>query len=262
MANRERNQGSPRCLLLHGLGGGPYELEPVTKALQTAGCRVEAPVLPGHEGPGAVMPASSWREWTQSAESWYDELTANGPPAAVVGFSTGALIALYLASTRKVDRLVLLAPFLAIRYTGWMPFRPSPILRALARWSPDLPRRRPAVRDAEMKRKAAALDRFRTFNLHAAVSALELIDEVKARVPLIDVPVLIIQGSLDSIVEPSGATWLRNHLGSSNKRLIQLPHSDHLVALDLEREQVTEAVCSFIADHEGGTLPSKESRES
>jgi carboxylesterase len=46
------------CLVLHGLGGGPYELNPLIEALEADGLRVSAPVMPGHEGPGPVMPAS------------------------------------------------------------------------------------------------------------------------------------------------------------------------------------------------------------
>ena len=47
-------------------------------------------------------------------------------------------------------RLVLIAPFLAIRYTGLIPVRPASYLRPLAQIIPDLPRRPPAVRDPEM----------------------------------------------------------------------------------------------------------------
>ena len=53
--------GTPACLVLHGLGGGPYEMGPVIDALEAEGLRVSAPILPGHEGPGPIMPASNWR---------------------------------------------------------------------------------------------------------------------------------------------------------------------------------------------------------
>ena len=49
----------PSCLVLHGLGGGPYELAPLVADLEAAGLQVSAPVLPGHEGPGPMMPGSS-----------------------------------------------------------------------------------------------------------------------------------------------------------------------------------------------------------
>lgn len=233
------------CLVLHGLGGGPYELSPLIAALENEGLRVSTPVLPGHEGPGPVMPASNWRDWSATAERAFDELSAAGEPVVVIGFSTGATLALQLATRRPVARLVLLAPFLAIRYTTWIPLRPATFLRPLARLIPSLPRRSPAVRDPAMRRWASAADRFRTFNLHATLSALELIDLVKPLVSVINVPTLIIQGELDTVVEPAGASWLHENLAATDKSLIRLAGTDHLVALDREREQVIALIKAF-----------------
>jgi carboxylesterase len=238
--------GKPSCLLLHGLGGGPYELSPLIAALESEGVRVSAPVLPGHEGPGPVMPASCWPDWAATAELAFDDLAARGEPVAVIGFSTGATLALYLASRRPVASLVLLAPFLTIRYTSWIPLRPATVLRPLARVIPNMPRRRPAVRDPEMRRWASASDRFRTFSIPATLSALELIDLVKPLVPHINTPTLIIQGQLDTVIDPAGASWLLQHLASTEKTLVSLPRTDHLVALDHERERVIAVTKAFM----------------
>ena len=243
-----RAEGPISCLVLHGLGGGPYELRPLIAALENAGLIVAAPVLPGHDCPGPTMPASKWTDWAATAEAAFDELAAAGGPVAVIGFSTGATLALHMANRKPAARQVLMAPFLAIRYTGLIPMRPASYLRRLAQLIPDLPRRPPAVRDPEMKRWAAGTDRYRTFNLHAALSALELIDEVKPLVPAITTPTLIIQGRLDTVVEPANANWLYQNLGASAKTLIILPQSDHLVALDRERDRVIQATLEFLLD--------------
>jgi carboxylesterase len=234
------------CLVLHGLGGGPYEVQPLIAALEAAGVQVCAPIMPGHEGPGPVMPRSSWRDWLATAESAFDLLAVGGREVAVVGFSTGGTLALHLASDRPVARQVLLAPFLAIRYSGLIPIAPASYLRRLAQLIPNLPRRAPAVRDPEMRQWASSADRFRTFNVNAAVSALELIDVVKPLVPGITTPTLIIQGKLDSVVEPANASWLHDRLGSTQKDLVILPRSDHLLALDREREQVIALTLDFV----------------
>ncbi|MDG3002198.1 alpha/beta hydrolase [Paludisphaera mucosa] len=238
--------GSPACLAVHGLGGGPYELQPLADALRAKGRRVAAPTLPGHDGPGPVMPASTWADWTGAAEGWYDELAQEPGPVSVVGFSTGALIALHLASRRPVARLVLIAPFLAIRYTAWLPFRASHVLRAVAPLVPDLRRRAPAVRDPEARGRLAALDRYRTFSLPAALSALELIEAVAPTLPAIAAPVLIIQGALDTVVEPARAAWLRDRLGSRVKRLVMLDRSDHLALHDRDRDRAIAEAVAFL----------------
>jgi carboxylesterase len=234
------------CLVLHGLGGGLYELEPLITAMENEGLRIATPVLPGHDGPGPKMPPSTWRDWRQAADAAFLELASAGDPVAVVGFSTGATLALTMAAEMPVARLVLMAPFLAIRYSGLIPLRPASYLRHLAKVIPDLPRRPPAVRDPEMRRKAAQADRFQTFNLHAALSALELIDRVKPLVPSITTPTLILQGRLDTVIEPANAMWLYRNLGTSEKMLISLAHSDHLVALDRDRDQAIRATIDFL----------------
>ncbi|MFO0890169.1 MAG: alpha/beta fold hydrolase [Isosphaeraceae bacterium] len=239
-------RSKPACLLLHGLGGGPYEFAPLEEALRHAGFDSSAPVLPGHEPSTPTMPASSWRDWYDCARQTFDSLAADGRAVAVLGFSTGGTLGLHLATERPVHRLVLLAPFLAIRYAGLIPLRPASYLRHLAGLLPDLPRRPPAVRDPLMRRWAAQTDRFRTFNLHAAVSALELIDRVKPLVPLIMTPTMIHQGRLDTVVEPANATWLYQNLGSANKEVVYLPRSDHLIAVDVERDQAIAAILNFL----------------
>lgn len=249
----ERSQ--PACLVLHGLGGGPYELEPLIAELKRKGLVVLAPVLPGHEGPGPAMPASRWTDWAATAEAAFDELAATGSAVAVIGFSTGGTLSLYLSSRKPVTRQVVLAPFLAIRYTGLIPLRPAAYLRRIAQIIPNLPRRPPAVRDAEMRRWAGQTDRFQTFNLHAALSALELIDEVKPLVPAITTPTLILQGRLDTVVEPANAAWLYQHLGSSEKRLLSLARSDHLIALDRDRQQAIQATVEFLLGEDARASP-------
>jgi carboxylesterase len=192
------------------------------------------------------MPASDWKDWSATAEAALDQMASKGRPVAVIGFSTGATLALHLASRRSVAGLVLLSPFLSIRYTGLIPLRPISYMRQLARIVPDLPRRPPAVRDPQMRRRAAEASHFRTFSVPAALSALELIDEIKPRFPTIMAPALIIQGRLDTVVEPANAAWLYHQLGSSQKTLVHLSHSDHLVALDRERDQAIGETLKFL----------------
>ncbi len=236
------------CLLLHGLGGGPYELGRLPDALREAGFLVHAPVLPGHEGLGPRMPDSRWEDWLAATQEAYERLvTSAGRPAVVVGFSTGGTLGLRLALQERLAGLVLLAPFLAIRYSGLVPLRPVSYLRRLARVVPHLPRRPPAVRDAEMRRLAASQDPFKTFSLAATISALELIETVTPRVAEIAVPCLIQQGKLDTVVEPANAAWLHNHLGSARKRLEWYARSDHLLALDRQRSEVESDVLEFLA---------------
>jgi carboxylesterase len=199
------------------------------------------------------MPASRWRDWAARADEAFEDLAAGCGSVAVIGFSTGATLGLYLSSRKPVARQVLLAPFLQIRYTGMIPLPAASYLRPIASLWPDLPRRAPAVRDPEMRRWASGTGRFRTFNLHAALSALDLIDEVKPLVPLISTPTLIVQGRLDTVVDPAGAQWLYQYLGAREKSIISLQRTDHLIALDRERERAIQETLRFLRTAEGST---------
>ena len=240
----------PPCLILHGLGGGPFELAPLTEAIRQAGVEVEVPVLPGHDGDGPRMPGSTWIEWAAAVEAAYDALSARttGGRVSVVGFSTGATLALHLATRRPVDRLLLLAPFLAIRYSRWIPIRSSVWLGPIARVVPDLPRRRAATVNRRVRRELAGSTRFRTFNLPSTLSALALIDQVKPTVGAIRAPTWILQGRRDTVVEPAGATWLLDHLGAAEKRLVWFPRSDHLLPWDHDRAAVVATGLMFLLD--------------
>ncbi|WP_168221722.1 alpha/beta hydrolase [Aquisphaera giovannonii] len=239
------------CLVLHGLGGGPYEVDPLIQGMSECGFTVHAPMLPGHEGPGPRMPASTWPEWAAASEAAFDLLAREASPVAVVGFSTGGTLALRLATTRPVARLVLLSPFLEIRYTRLLPVAAIRYVRPLSRLIPSLPRRRPAVRDPESLRRVVASAGFRTFSVRAAASALELIEATRPLLPAISVPTLILQGALDSVVEPRGARRILEELGSDWKRLLTLPSSDHLIALDRERDVVRREVVAFLRGDPG-----------
>jgi carboxylesterase len=87
---------------------------------------------------------------------------------------------------------------------------------------------------------------FQTFNLAAVRSALELIERVKPLLPQIDEPTLIIQSPKDRVVDPEGARFIYQRLGSKNKKLYWLKQSDHIISLDVEREEVFAQIKEFL----------------
>ena len=148
----DQHSDRPSCLILHGLGGGAYELEPLTTALEAAGFRTSSPVLPGHEGPGPWMPASRWADWAATAEAGLDELAAGEGAARWSDSRPGR-------SWRSAGDLPPRRAAGAARpvLRGPVQRADSPEARELSPTSgaadiPHLPRRPPAVRDREMHR--------------------------------------------------------------------------------------------------------------
>jgi carboxylesterase len=110
----------------------------------------------------------------------------------------------------------------------------------------DVPRLRLPIFDPEMQRQAMEIVFYRTFSIPAVRSAMELIELVKPELPKINNPTLIIQSTKDTVVDPSGADYLLQQLGSTQKKLVKLHASDHVIGLDREREQVFSEVAAFL----------------
>lgn len=239
-------KGDRACLFLHGLGGGVYEMQPLGEYLLQQGWSVQGINYPGHDKPSGKMPASTWQEWYAHVLLSYQQLAQQYPVVSVVGFSTGCPLGLHLAASNPFAKLVLLSPYLAIRHRPYYLVRPEVYLFSIGRWVNDLPRLRLPIRDVQMRRLAEEAAFFRSFNLPAVRSANELIAQVKAELPQIQVPTLIIQSPKDSVVDPAGAEWVYRHIGSSQKQLVWLKQSDHIVSLDVEREEVFQRVGAFL----------------
>jgi carboxylesterase len=176
----------------------------------------------------------------------YLALRQEYPRLSLVGFSTGCLLALHLAFSHPVHKLVLLAPFFAIRHRWYYLFRLEQYLNSLGWLLDDVPRFRLPIRDSEVRALAEKVAYFRSFNLTAVRSALELIEQVKGEVASIQVPTLILQPRQDTVVDPDQAVWLYRELGSAEKSLQWLERSDHVLTLDCERETVFAQVCAFL----------------
>jgi len=238
---------SRAALLVHGLGGGPHEVQRLGEALAARGITARGLQLPGHE-PGERMPASTWSEWYAATKGAFDELRPRFERVDLVGFSTGCMVALHLAAQAGLTgRLVLLAPFVRVFQPALLralPFaKAESLLRALP-FVKTVPRRRPPLADRQARREVEACASFRTFSLEATRSALSLIEVVLAELGAVRAPALILQGRRDTVVDPSGAALLHARLPGST--LTWLERSDHLLTLDLEAAQVIETASSFL----------------
>lgn len=251
------DRGDRVVLCLHGLGGGPYEMQPIAQDLFEQGWDVQAIAYPGHDRPVSWMPDSRWEDWYAHAERTYRALTKHYDRVVLLGFSTGCPLALHLAAQNPspaLDRLILLAPFLAIkRQLGIV--QPEWLVHSIGHLLPAVPRTQLAIRDRPMRDAAEAACYFKSFNLSAVRSALALIDQVRGELGAIACPTLILQSKGDTVVDPSGAIALHRALGSPDKQLHWLTRSDHIITLDVEREVVRDRIRHFLRDPETPKTP-------
>ncbi len=244
-------QGSREAFLfLHGLGGGVYEMRPLAEQLWQQGYAVAGFNYPGHDQPAPRMPASTWQQWYERVEEQYFRLLESHDRVSLVGFSTGCLLALHLVAQHqekdRIHQLVLLSPFLKVRMEWYYLLQPERYVRALGGIIRHVPRWRLPIRDPQMQALALEAAYFKTFNIPAVRSALELIQRVDGEIERVDRPTLIVQSTGDRVVCSTGAKILMERLASPQKEVLWLEKSDHVLLLDGERERIAERVLSFV----------------
>lgn len=226
------------CVLVHGFTGTPDELAPLTAALEQAGYRVLAPLLPGHGQSKRELSRATAAQWLQSVEPLVREGGQQGP-VHLIGFSMGAMVTAVLASHHAVASLTLLAP--SVYYMG-----NRQIFRQIASVIKDSWHSPGSQRGDYVQRRIEDLS-------EAPLSGLKqfrrMVHLGKNALPAVTTPVCILQGSQDTIVEPRGAEYVRANLGSSEIVLHFLPESDHLLLYGPNAQQVIDLVVSFVQQH-------------
>jgi carboxylesterase len=242
-------------LCLHGITGTPYEVRPVAEALARAGCSVELPMLAGHGQSLRELAATQWPDWLASAEQAMNSLAARvgNRPIAVVGFSMGGLLALRLARLfpDRIAALVVIAAPLRLRSFQVRGIRALSRLPLNFRKLPyaSVPKLNGSdVSDPIVRFENPGL---RAFPIAAVNSLLDLMDTVRADLPQIVTPTLVVHGRNDHTVPMDDSLELTGSLASDVIERLWLDRSFHIVTMDVERALVGETIAKFLGRHAG-----------
>lgn len=99
------------ALLIHGLLDSPFIMRDIGESLRSQGLLVRSIMLPGHSTvPGALL-NTQYAEWLQAVNYGVTTLKQDVEKIFLVGFSTGASLALHhAAADSAIAGLILLAP--------------------------------------------------------------------------------------------------------------------------------------------------------
>jgi carboxylesterase len=243
LPGRAAEDGTDAALLLHGLSGSPFEVRHVADRLNRDGVRCIGPVMAGHAGDPHALVGLSWRSWVDGARQ--ELLRLEGARRTfVVGCSMGALVACVLAHDHpdRVDGLALLAP--ALRLTRSLRIAGVFARSRLALLVPPIPKGPSDIRDPEMRWRNPALSA-------VPISALAELEKLQRHVdrllPGIAAPAVVIAGARDHTVTLAGARRLARRIGSGPAPLVVLKKSQHLVGIDVERDECAEEVARRLA---------------
>ena len=228
--------GPTGILLVHGFTATTAEVRPLAQALHTRGYTVSGPVLPGHNSNPVEIYKYSWRDWVATVEEAYQELFAHCDRIFLGGESTGGLLALYLAPQHpEISGLLTYAPALKLRFKPFDQLK----LRVAAPFIPYLAKK---GEDDNLPWKG-----YTVIPLKGVIQLLKLQKEVLLKLELIRRPILIVQGKLDTTVDPSVPQTIYNGVRSNIKEIYWMEKSSHCVIIDSEIDQVIEITQQFIS---------------
>lgn len=99
----ESTQNAPAALLVHGLLASPAEMRSLGERLNKEGYQVIGVRLKGHGTSPWDLKNTTWRDWMSSVTRAYNILKAFSDTIHIIGFSTGALLALLLAKNNALS---------------------------------------------------------------------------------------------------------------------------------------------------------------
>lgn len=216
--------GEKAALLVHGFFGTPYELRHVGNSLHEAGWTVQGLLLPGFGADYSHMSTVLCDEWLASVVDSLHSLQRDYAQIMLVGNSMGSALALQAAAQadRPVAGLIFFAPFLFIRF-HWLDWTFTRLASHLPAFRPyahadfsdpaTRERLREIVGDADLT-NANVQQQIRQFSLpmHAFTEVQTTGRRGWAAAPAVRAPVLICQGTHDSLAHPTVSRALAHRL--------------------------------------------------
>jgi carboxylesterase len=233
-------------LLVHGFTGTPFEMRFLGEHLHAQGMTAHGICLPGHTTAPEELDRTPWTDWYAHVERGLDRLRARCRQVAVVGQSLGGLLSLRLAAHRGAE----LAAVVSLAAPLWLT-PPARALVMLLRRSPRLAGRlRPLrkrggsdVADLEMKARNPS---YPVIPLRALLEFDRARLTIRAELPAIRTPLLLVHAIHDHVAPYASMAAIASRVTSPDIQTLTLARSYHLVAIDLERHRVAEAVANFL----------------
>ncbi|HVK78905.1 MAG TPA: alpha/beta fold hydrolase [Kofleriaceae bacterium] len=233
-------------LCIHGFTGTPYDMRFLGESLGARGMTVRGMALPGHATRVEDLEPLGWKEWFDAVTAAYDDLAARCRRVAVVGQSLGGLLAMFLATRRPVAAAASLAAPLWLEGLAGAVARVTTTgpLAGKVRYLPKLGGS--DVRERGEKRTNPSYRKFPVRALGQLVAFMDIVDDA---LPELRTPLLVLHAEQDHTAPVASASRIAERVRSADLRVRILPHSFHLIAIDLERTVVAAEVGAFFARH-------------
>ncbi len=240
----KRILGSRGVVLVHGYMAAPEEIRPLADYLYKNGYSVYGVRLRGHGTSPDDLATQDWLAWYESVNRGYIVMKNTKKSCAIVGFSTGAGLALLQAANKPG------------RFAGVISINgPARLRNTSAKYTPLIVGWNKFLTLVRAKRgRMEFVDNdpenphinYQRNPVHGVYELERLMKYVKSRLEDVVDPALVIQGSADPVVNPLSGGDLYARLGSADKQLVQIKAGHHGILRGEESDEVNEKVLAFL----------------
>ena len=230
------------CLLVHGFTGAPKEMRWMGEYLAGKGFSVLGVRLAGHATTPEDMVRSNWTDWTASVEDGFNLLRGAADHVYLVGLSMGGVLSLLMSTRLDVSGVVAIStPYKLV--DDWR----LNYVDLLSKFIPYLPKSDDLPGAGWFDQEAWKDHVSYPQNPVRSLGQLNrLLAEMRAVLPRVSVPALLIHSKDDGYVLPENLENIYASLGTSDKTKIYITGSGHVVTRDAARNQAFEAAYQFI----------------
>ena len=235
--------GRTGILLTHGFTGAPKEMRWMGDYLNEQGYTCLGIRLAGHATDSEDMIRSNWTDWTASVEDGFHLLSGSVDRIFLAGLSMGGVLSLLMSTRLDVAGVVAMStPYKLpddprLRHIEWISrivsYMPKSDEEPGASWF-----------DKEAFKEHVSYPQ----NPVRSIGELnKLLGEMRAALPNLHVPVLLIHSRDDKYVLPENMEMIFADLkNTSDKTKVYITGSGHVVTRDAARRQVFDLVRDFI----------------
>ncbi|NIM95281.1 MAG: alpha/beta fold hydrolase [Anaerolineales bacterium] len=233
-------RGRIGCILVHGFSGAPKEMRWLGEHLASEDFSVLGVRLFAHATKQEDMIRARWYDWLASVEDAYYTLYNICDHIVILGLSMGGALSLIFASRFSVTGVIACSTPYKIPDRKIRVIRPMiPLISKVWRFAPK--------DETEWVEPGIGKDHleYRSYPVRGGAEFLDLLRELRACLPQVKVPTLLIHSTKDASVPYQDVKKIYNALGSEDKELITLENCGHVVTRDAERHVVFNAAVDF-----------------
>jgi len=224
-------------LLSQGFTGTPASMRPWGEFLASHGYAVSAPRLPGHGTRWQDLNTKRWADWYGEVQLAFDKLHAECDQVVVGGLSMGGGLVLQLAADRGRDIAGVMVVNPAVNIARF-DVKLVPVLKYVIPAMPGI--------GSDIKKEGVEERAYRHTPLKALHSMLQGYVGVRAALPNVTQPLLLMTSTTDHVVDPSSAEIIRTTTSSRDVTELRLENSYHVATVDNDAPAIFDASLAFV----------------